>query len=136
MRWLKSKQFKLVISLLVSGILLLIIYRKVDLAALKATLLNLSFIPAAVFLFLILMQLILSTLRWNLFTRELGAVRLTFFSSLQQVVGSYSANLLVPGKWGEIIRIPWMKKYPLKNNRHMKVRSLRCMQADPNLYPS
>jgi glycosyltransferase 2 family protein len=114
MRWLKSKQFKLVISLLVSGILLIIIYRKVDLAALKATLLNLSPLPAASFLVLILIQLILTTLRWNLFTRQLGDVRLTFFSSLQQVVGSYSANLIVPGKWGEIIRIPWMKKYPLK----------------------
>jgi glycosyltransferase 2 family protein len=114
MHWLKSKQFKLIISLLVSGILLVIIYRKVDLAVLKDTLLNLSPLPAAVFLLLILIQLVLSTLRWNLFTRQLGGVKLGFVPSLQQVVGSYSANLLIPGKWGEIVRIPWMKKYQLK----------------------
>jgi len=114
MHWLKSKQFKLIISLLVSGILLAIIYRKVDLAVLKETLLNLSPVPAIAFLILILVQLVLSTIRWNLFTRQLGGVKLGFISSLQQVVGSYSANLLIPGKWGEIVRIPWMKKFPLK----------------------
>jgi glycosyltransferase 2 family protein len=114
MHWLKSKQFKLIISLLVSGILLAIIYRRVDLAVLRETLFNLSTIPAVVFLILIVVQLILSTLRWNLFTRQLGGVSLGFIQSMQQVVGSYSANLLIPGKWGEIVRIPWMKKYNLK----------------------
>lgn len=114
MHWLKSKQFKLIISLLVSGVLLAIIYRKVDLAVLRQTLLNLAPVPTAVFFLLILVQLILSTLRWNLFTRQLGGVKLGFIPSMQQVVGSYSANLLIPGKWGEIVRIPWMKKYPLK----------------------
>jgi uncharacterized protein (TIRG00374 family) len=114
MHWLKSKQFKLIISLLVSGILLAVIYRKVDLVVLKQTLLNLSPLHATIFLLLILVQLVLSTLRWNLFTRQLGGIKLGFVVSMQQVVGSYSANLLIPGKWGEIVRIPWMKKYPLK----------------------
>lgn len=114
MHWLKSKQFKLIVSLLVSSILLVIIYRKVDLDILKDILLNLSLFPAVIFLLLLIIQLILSAWRWNLFTRQLGGIHLTFTASLQQVVGSYSANLLIPGKWGEIVRIPWMKKYPLK----------------------
>jgi len=114
MHWLKSKQFKLAVSLLVSSILLIVIYRKVDLAVLKETLFSLSPLPAFIFLLLVLVQLILTAWRWNIFTHQLGGVRLTFFSSFQQVVGSYSANILVPGKWGEIVRIPWMKKYKLK----------------------
>jgi uncharacterized protein (TIRG00374 family) len=113
MHWLKSKQFKLAVSLLVSGVLLLIIYRKVDLPALKETLLNLAVVPSAVFFILIFIQLALSAWRWNIFTHQLGSVKLTFITSVQQVVGSYSANLLVPGKWGEIVRIPWMRKYKL-----------------------
>ena len=113
MHWLKSKQFKLVLSLLVSGVLLLIIYRKVDLPALKETLFHLSVVPSAIFFILIFIQLALSAWRWNIFTHQLGNARLGFMTSVQQVVGSYSANLLVPGKWGEIVRIPWMRKYKL-----------------------
>jgi uncharacterized protein (TIRG00374 family) len=114
MHWLKSKQFKFIISLLVSSSILFIIYRRVDFDVLKETLLKISPVPAIIFIILILIQLILSAARWNILTRQLGGVKFTFFTSLQQVVGSYSANLVVPGKWGEIIRIPWMKKYSLK----------------------
>ena len=114
MHRLKSRHFKLILSLLVSGILLVIIYRKVDPAVFKETLLSISPIPALIFLMLIFVQLALTSLRWNLFTRQIGNVKLPFFTSMQQVIGSYSANLLIPGKWGEIVRIPWMRKYPLK----------------------
>jgi len=47
-------------------------------------------------------------------TRKIGGVSLGFFTSFKQVVGSYSANMIIPGKMGEIVRIPWMRKYRLK----------------------
>jgi len=47
-------------------------------------------------------------------TKKIGGVDLSVFASFRQVVGSYSANLIIPGKMGEIVRIPWMKKYDLK----------------------
>jgi hypothetical protein len=114
MHWLKSKQFKLIISLLVSGILLAIIYRRVDLAVLRETLFNLSTIPAVVFLMLIISTAHTFHVKMELVYPPAWRVSLGFIQSMQQVVGSYSANLLIPGKWGEIVRIPWMKKYNLK----------------------
>ncbi len=48
-------------------------------------------------------------------TKSIGGVQsISLFSSFKQVLGSYSANMLIPGKMGEIVRIPWMKKYKMK----------------------
>lgn len=110
----RSRHLKLAISIVVSGIFLILIYRRVDFVALKDTFLHISLLPALIFFLLILIQLFLTSVRWNLFTRQLGNVNVNLAESVQQVLGSYSANLVVPGKWGEIVRIPWMKKYRLQ----------------------
>jgi uncharacterized protein (TIRG00374 family) len=47
-------------------------------------------------------------------TDKIGGVNLDLFTSFKQVIGSYSANMIIPGKMGEVIRIPWMRKYHTK----------------------
>ena len=109
-----KKRIKLIISLGLSALIIYLIYRKLDFHSLTEVLMGIRPLPAVFFLLLFIPQLWLATLRWNVMTREIGKYRFSMNASFAQVVGSYSANLLIPGKMGEIVRIPWMRKYPLK----------------------
>ena len=109
-----KKYLKLLISVILSGIIIWLIYRKVDFVSLKEVLKKIQLLPTLFFLFLFIPQLYLASKRWNVMTRKIGGVDLNLFTSFKQVVGSYSANLIIPGKMGEIVRIPWMRKYNLK----------------------
>lgn len=99
------------ISIVLSVVILVIIYDKVDFASFGDVFSEIRMVPFIIFLLLFIPQLWLATKRWNIMTREIGKVKLKFFDSFKQVVGSYSANMIIPGKMGEIVRIPWMKKY-------------------------
>lgn len=114
MNWWKNKRIRLVISVLLSIIILLIIYNKISLKSLANVFLGIDYRYFAIFLLLIVLQLFITAFRWNIMTRDLGRVPLRFRVSFEQVVGSYAANMLIPGKLGEVVRIPWMKKYKLK----------------------
>jgi len=104
----------LFLSVILSAVILWLIYRKLDFNSLADTLKQIRLLPTLLFLFLFIPQLYLASKRWNVMTRKLGGIDTNLFTSFKQVVGSYSANLIIPGKMGEIVRIPWMKKYDLK----------------------
>jgi uncharacterized protein (TIRG00374 family) len=111
-----KKNLKLFISIALSFIILFLIYKRIDFAALSEHILKVRIFPSLVFLFLFVPQLLVATWRWNLLTGNIGGVRFSMFTSFKQVVGSYSANLIIPGKMGEIVRIPWMRKYNMKTS--------------------
>ncbi|MCX6234658.1 MAG: lysylphosphatidylglycerol synthase transmembrane domain-containing protein [Bacteroidetes bacterium] len=108
-----KKYIKLFLSILLSGVILWLIYRKMDFVQLAATFRQIRLLPALVFLLSFIPQFFLATVRWKVMVRRIGGVTQTFYKSFQQVVGSYSANLVIPGKMGEFVRIPWMRKLPL-----------------------
>jgi uncharacterized protein (TIRG00374 family) len=111
----RSKRYiKLLLSVLLSGVILWLIYRKMDFTQLAATFRQIRPLPAAVFLLSFIPQFYLATLRWKVMTERIGGVKQSLNRSFRQVVGSYSANLVIPGKMGEFVRIPWMRKLPLK----------------------
>ena len=109
-----KKRIKLIVSILLSFVILFIIYKRIDFRELSQVFLHINFQAFSIFFILIIIQLFVAAWRWNILTRELGNVKLSFAISYEQVIGSYSANLIIPGKLGEIVRIPWMRKYSLK----------------------
>lgn len=109
-----KKYLKLLVSILLSGLILWLIYRKMDFTALAGTFRTIRLLPALVFLLSFIPQFWLAALRWKVMTERIGGVKQSFYRSFRQVVGSYSANLIIPGKMGEFVRIPWMRKLPLK----------------------
>lgn len=109
-----KKYLKLLVSILLSGLILWLIYRKMDFTALAHTFRTIRLLPALVFLLSFIPQFWLAALRWQVMTERIGGVKQSFYQSFRQVVGSYSANLVIPGKMGEFIRIPWMRKLPVK----------------------
>ena len=110
----QKRKIKLFISVLISFVILFVIYQRIDFKELGQVFLHIDPLASTGFLILIAVQLFIAAWRWNILTREMGQVRLPFFTSFEQVVGSYSANLVIPGKLGEIVRLPWMRKYALK----------------------
>lgn len=61
------------------------------------------------FVILILVQLIIAVCRWKYITGKLAEYKINFSESAQLVIGSYSANLIIPAKMGEFIRVIWEK---------------------------
>jgi glycosyltransferase 2 family protein len=114
MNWWKNKRIRLILSVILSFSILLIIYNRIDFRSLKEVFLGINIRYFIIFFLLIILQLLIASYRWNLMTRHFGRVPLKFRASFEQVVGSYSANMLIPGKLGEVVRIPWMRKYKLK----------------------
>ncbi len=114
MKWINKRSLRLALSVALSLLILFLIYDKIDFASMRKVFSEIRVVPLIIFLLLFIPQLWLATKRWNIMTKEIGKVKLGLFTSFKQVVGSYSANLIIPGKMGEIVRIPWMKKYKLK----------------------
>ena len=99
--------------MLLSAIILALIYRNIDIPEMTRVIGTVNSRWFIVFLLLFIPQLLTASFRWNIMTHIIGKVKIGFYSSWQHVVGSYSANLIIPGKMGEVVRIPWMKKYNL-----------------------
>jgi|GEM_PF-1340673 len=124
-----KKYLKFFISVALSFIILFLIYKRIDFAALSKHILQVRILPMLVFLFLFVPQLLVATWRWNLLTGNIGGVRFSMSASFKQVVGSYSANLIIPGKMGEIVRIPWMRKYNMKTATLLLVMLEKMLDA-------
>ena len=114
MKWINKRTLRLALSIALSVLILFLIYDKIDFASMQKVFSEIRVIPLIIFLLLFIPQLWLATKRWNIMTKEIGKVKLGLFTSFKQVVGSYSANLIIPGKMGEVVRIPWMKIYKLE----------------------
>ncbi|PID95035.1 MAG: hypothetical protein CSA95_01475 [Bacteroidetes bacterium] len=105
------RNIRLLISLLLSATILFLIYRNMDIPQIAGVIRRVDPMLFLLFLLLFIPQLFIASLRWNLMTLHIGKVKSPLISSWHQVIGSYSANLIIPGKMGEIVRLPWMQKY-------------------------
>jgi glycosyltransferase 2 family protein len=101
---------KLLLSFLVSGLFLFLIYRKIDFSALADTLKNANRGYFWIYILLFFPQIAVASLRWKYILSKINDYPVSFFHSLQMVVGSYSANLAVPAKMGEMVRVFWVDK--------------------------
>lgn len=101
---------KLLLSFLVSGLFLFLIYRKIEFDSLGATLLNANWGYFWIYILLFLPQIAVASYRWKYILSRINNYPVSFFHSLQMVVGSYSANLAVPAKMGEMVRVFWVDK--------------------------
>ncbi len=108
------RKVKLLISVLLSAVILFFIYRNIDIPAMTKVIGNAQRSWFLIFLALFIPQLLTASFRWNTMTLMIGKVKIPFLTSWHHVVGSYSANLIIPGKMGEVVRIPWMRKNNLE----------------------
>ncbi len=109
MSWLKSKYIKFTLSLIFSSIILYLLYRKISFQSFieLITLINLYYFSG--FILLILIQLTIASFRWKTILESLTKTRISIFRASQLVIGSYSANLIIPAKMGEFVRVVWEK---------------------------
>jgi uncharacterized membrane protein YbhN (UPF0104 family) len=107
--WLKSKYIKFTLSLIFSSIILYLLYRKISFQSFieLITLINLYYFSG--FILLILIQLTIASFRWKTILESLTKTRISIFRASQLVIGSYSANLIIPAKMGEFVRVVWEK---------------------------
>jgi len=108
------RKVKLLISVLLSAVILFFIYRNIDIPEMTRVIGSADRYWFLIFLGLFIPQLLTATFRWNSMTHMIGKVKIPFITSWHHVVGSYSANLIIPGKMGEVVRIPWMRKHNLQ----------------------
>ncbi|MBA7526725.1 hypothetical protein ES705_18895 [subsurface metagenome] len=101
---------KLLFSLLMSALFLFLIYRKIDFKALTTTLKGINPGFFVLYFLLFIPQLLLAAFRWRYILKKFNNYSVSFYNSLQMVTGSYSANLVVPAKMGEVVRVFWVDK--------------------------
>lgn len=101
---------KLLLSFAVSVLFLFLIYRKIDFASLAGTLKAANWKYFLFYILLFIPQIAVATLRWQYILSKVNHYPVTYFHALQMVVGSYSANLVIPAKMGEMVRVFWVDK--------------------------
>ena len=101
---------KLLLSFAVSAVFLFLIYRKIDVAALAGTLKGANWKYFLVYILLFFPQIAVATLRWQDILSKVNHYPVSYFHALQMVIGSYSANLIIPAKMGEMVRVFWVDK--------------------------
>jgi uncharacterized membrane protein YbhN (UPF0104 family) len=107
-----KRRFSGGIKLLLTGAfslaVLAALYSLVDVAALGRTLRRADPLWLAAYLGLLAPQLLLAGLRWRRIASAFGGVRLSPGRAFCQTLGGYSANLVVPGKMGEMVKGLWL----------------------------
>lgn len=95
---------------MVSVLILLLIYRKVDFGQLKDILTSVSALHFSIYILLFIPQIALAAFRWRYILSRISNYPVSYLKSFQMVVGSYSANLIIPAKMGEVVRVFWVDK--------------------------
>lgn len=106
---MKKKQLKYLLSIVISVIILVVIYRKINFKELIPLMGDIKVLPFSIFIILILLQLVIASQRWRVILAAYGDKKMSLFQSSKYVVGSYSANLIIPAKMGEVVRVAWEK---------------------------
>lgn len=106
----KNPILKLILSITISFLFIYLIYKKLDFNTLRETLKNTDFVNLSVYLGLFIPQIIIASFRWQYILKNVNQYPVCFNHAFQMVVGSYSANLIIPAKMGEIVRIFWIDK--------------------------
>jgi hypothetical protein len=101
---------KLILSLVISGLFLFLIYRKIDFTALAETLRSADRKFFWIYISLFIPQIVVAAYRWRFILARINHYPVSFYRAFQMVVGSYSANLVIPAKMGEVVRVFWVDK--------------------------
>ncbi|WP_207262085.1 lysylphosphatidylglycerol synthase transmembrane domain-containing protein [Desulfovibrio sp. Huiquan2017] len=104
-----SSNFKKLISIAVSSALIFVVYNRLDIDSLVKLIGQTKPKYIGYFLLLMVPQLILASARWWWLARSLAGVRISPSTAFGHVLGSYSANLIIPGKLGEFFRSFWLE---------------------------
>jgi hypothetical protein len=101
-------RLKKVISITVSAALCFVVYYSIDVDNISALAARTE--PKYIGLFFLLMvpQLLLASLRWWWLAKSIAQVDISASTAFGHVLGSYSANLIIPGKLGEFFRSFWL----------------------------
>jgi uncharacterized membrane protein YbhN (UPF0104 family) len=108
-KFLNSKNVKFLLSLIFSGLILYFLYRNFSLGNIVELISTIDLFYFSIFILLIFTQLLIATFRWKRITGKLVGTKMGMFKSWQVVIGSYSANLIIPAKMGEFVRVIWEK---------------------------
>lgn len=104
-----KRSYKHLLSVVFTGVMLAIVYRKVDFSTLRETFAQADATSLLIFFSLFIPQTFVAAWRWKALVARYAAKGLTWRESYMQVLGSYSANLMIPGKVGEMVRGMWLK---------------------------
>lgn len=102
-----------ILSILISLVLLFIIYKRVDLSQLIDILKEANLLYLYFYIILMIPQLLIASYRWMIISNHIGKAKISFYRAMKLTIGSYSANLVIPAKMGEFIRVYWMKDLDL-----------------------
>lgn len=102
------KHLKLMISLALTIAILAVLYSMVDMDAFLAVLSRGEPVWLGAYLALFIPQLLVAGLRWQSLVDHFGGTRLSFGLAFSQCMGAYAANLLIPGKLGELVKGAWL----------------------------
>ncbi|MBU1610827.1 MAG: flippase-like domain-containing protein, partial [Proteobacteria bacterium] len=104
-----AKRLKLLLSLVLTGAIVYVLYSMADLDALAEGLRMANPWWFSAYLLLIVPQVFLAALRWKSMVHHFAATEISRNRAFMQVVGAYAANLLVPSKLGEFVKGLWLK---------------------------
>ncbi|MGD2034062.1 MAG: lysylphosphatidylglycerol synthase transmembrane domain-containing protein, partial [Bacteroidales bacterium] len=105
-----SKSIKFLFSLLISGIFLFLIYRKIDYRELVRSFSTVNWYFFGIYLILFIPQLAIAAFRWKYILHRINGYGINYMHAFQMITGSYTANLIVPAKMGEVVRVFWVDK--------------------------
>lgn len=106
-----NKYVKMGLSLLLSVVIICFIYRKIQFDELVSVMSDMRLGYFLLYIFFLLLQLLMAAGRWKMIMSRIGNIDLSYFKNMSLVIGSYSANLVIPGKMGEVVRVVWMRHY-------------------------
>jgi hypothetical protein len=103
-----NKNFKIVIGLVISVILIVYLFYKIDFNSVKQTILKFKAVVLLVLLFVYIVAMFLRTYRWQLLiSQQVNLSRLMVFKAL--AIG-YMINNLLPAKVGELARMEYIQR--------------------------
>jgi len=105
------KYIKLLIAVLISAFLLFLIYWKIDFDLLIHTLQTANREFFLIYFSLFVPQLLIAAYRWKYILKRINNYKVSYYHTFQMVTGSYTANLIVPAKMGEIVRVFWVDRH-------------------------
>ncbi|MEF2145612.1 MAG: lysylphosphatidylglycerol synthase transmembrane domain-containing protein [Desulfovibrionaceae bacterium] len=104
----KGRNWKLALTLAFTGAVLAALYSLADFSSLGRTLRQGDPRWLGAYLALFVPQLLLAGWRWQRIAGDFGGIPLGFGRAMAQTLGGYSANLVVPGKMGELVKGLWL----------------------------
>lgn len=99
---------KLLLTAAFSCAVLAALYSLVDVDALGRTLRRADPFWFGAYIALFVPQILLAGARWRRIAGDFGGVELSPGRALRQTLGGYSANLVIPGKMGELVKGLWL----------------------------